>query len=87
MHARVGAVFVVDMIEDDNAIKEATKLGIPVIALADTNSNPTLVKYPIPCNDDAVKTIQLACDYMVAAIEAGRARIKAPAATETATEK
>lgn len=79
MHARVGAVFVIDMIEDDNAIKEATKLNIPVIALADTNSNPTLVKYPIPCNDDAVKTIQLACDYMVQAVEAGRARVKEPA--------
>ncbi len=80
MHARPGAVFVIDMIEDDNAIKEANKLGVPVIALSDTNANPTLVKYPIPCNDDAVKTIQLACDYMVAAIEAGRAKIKAPAA-------
>lgn len=84
MHARVGAVFVVDMIEDDNAIKEATKLGIPVVALADTNANPTLVKYPIPCNDDAVKTIQLACDYMVAAIEAGKAKIKAPVAASEA---
>lgn len=85
MHARPGAVFVIDMIEDDNAIKEATKMGIPVIALADTNANPTLVKYPIPCNDDAVKMIQLACDYMVAAVEAGKTKIKA--APEAKTEE
>ena len=78
MHARPGIVFVVDMIEDDNAIKEANKLGVPVVALADTNSNPTLVTYPIPCNDDAVKTIQLACDYIVSAVEAGKAKVKSP---------
>jgi small subunit ribosomal protein S2 len=83
MHARPGAVFVLDMIEDDNAVKEATKMGIPVVALADTNSNPTLVEYPIPCNDDAVKVLQLACDYVVSAIEAGKTKIKtAPVATE-----
>jgi small subunit ribosomal protein S2 len=76
MVAKPAAVFVVDMIEDDNAIKEATKLGVPVIALVDTNANPDLVQYPIPCNDDAVKTIQLACDYIVAAIEAGKAKQK-----------
>jgi small subunit ribosomal protein S2 len=76
MHARPGAVFVVDMIEDANAVREATKLQIPVIALCDTNTNPSLVTYPIPSNDDAVKAIQLACDYMVAAVEAGKAKQK-----------
>lgn len=90
MHARPGAVFVLDMIEDDNAIKEATKMGIPVVALADTNANPTIVKYPIPCNDDAVKALQLACDYVVAAVELGKSKVKAPAtekASETANSK
>lgn len=86
MHARPGIVFVIDMNEDDNAIKEATKMGIPVVALADTNTNPTIVTYPIPCNDDAVKTIQLACDYVVAAVEAGKAKNKTVPAAE-ATEK
>jgi small subunit ribosomal protein S2 len=79
MVAKPAAVFVVDMLEDDNAIKEATKMGIPVVALADTNSNPSIVKYPIPCNDDAIKAIQLACDYIVAAIEAGKAKAKTSA--------
>jgi small subunit ribosomal protein S2 len=64
------------MIEDANAVREATKLQIPVIALCDTNTNPSLVTYPIPSNDDAVKAIQLACDYMVAAVEAGKAKQK-----------
>lgn len=79
MVAKPAAVFVVDMLEDDNAIKEATKMGIPVVALADTNSNPSIVQYPIPCNDDAIKAIQLALDYVVAAIEAGKAKAKTPA--------
>ena len=87
MVAKPAVIFVLDMIEDDNAIKEATTLGIPVVALADTNANPTIVKYPIPCNDDAVKTIQLACDYVVAAIELGRAKIKAPVAEKATEEK
>jgi small subunit ribosomal protein S2 len=87
MHAKVGAVFIVDMIEDDNAIKEANTLGVPVIALCDTNANPELVKYPIPCNDDAVKTIQLACDYMVSAVEAGKMKMKAAPVAETPVEK
>jgi small subunit ribosomal protein S2 len=87
MHARPGIVFVIDMNEDDNAIKEATKMGIPVVALADTNTNPTLVTYPIPCNDDAVKTIQLACDYVVAAVEAGKAKNKTAPVAEAATGK
>jgi len=85
MSPRVGVVFVLDMIEDDNAVKEAKKLNIPVIALCDTNADPSLVTYPIPCNDDAVKTLQLACDYVVSAIESGKSKVKAPA--ETATEK
>jgi small subunit ribosomal protein S2 len=84
MQPKVGAVFIVDMIEDDNAIKEANTLGIPVIALADTNTNPELVKYAIPCNDDAIKTIQLACDYMVAAVENGKSLMKSAPVAEPA---
>jgi len=79
MHARPAIVFVVDMIEDENAVSEANKLGVPVVALADTNTDPTRVTYPIPSNDDAIKAIQLACDYVVAAIESGKAKIKTAA--------
>jgi small subunit ribosomal protein S2 len=57
MVSKPGALFVVDIIADVIAVKEAKKLGIPVIALIDTNADPTLVNYPIPSNDDATKTI------------------------------
>ncbi len=74
MVAKVGAVFIIDITHDTNAVREATKLGIPIVGLADTNADPRLVKYPIPCNDDAIKSIQLVCDYVKQAVEAGQAK-------------
>lgn len=74
MAAKVGAVFVFDITHDKNAVAEATKLGIPVVALVDTNTDPSLVTYPIPANDDAIKTLQLVADYVKRAIEAGAAK-------------
>jgi small subunit ribosomal protein S2 len=74
MPQRPGAVFVVDITHDINAVREARKLDVPVIALVDTNADPTLADYVIPCNDDAIKTLQLVADYFKAAIEAGQAR-------------
>ncbi len=74
MAAKVGAVFVIDILHDVNAVKEATKLGIPVVALTDTNTDPSLVKYPIPSNDDAIKTIQLITEYLKQAIDSGKAK-------------
>lgn len=75
MAARPGAVFVFDVVADSNAVKEATKLGIPIVALVDTNANPTVATYPIPSNDDAIKTIQLMAEYLKKAIEAGKAKV------------
>lgn len=74
MAAKVGAVFVIDVTYDVNAVLEARKLGIPVVALVDTNTDPTLINYPIPCNDDAIKTISLITDYLKSAIDAGKAK-------------
>lgn len=71
--ARPGAVFVTDVLHDINAVREARKLGVKVIALVDTNADPGLVDYPIPCNDDAIKAIKLVVDYVQQAIEAGKA--------------
>jgi small subunit ribosomal protein S2 len=71
---RPGAVFIIDIVSDSNALKEARKLGLPVVALVDTNADPSLVTYPIPANDDAIKTIQLMTDYVKQAIEQGRAK-------------
>lgn len=77
MAAKVGAVFIVDIIEEDNAVREARKLGIPIVAVVDTNTNPTDIDYPVPANDDALKTIQLITDYVVAAITSGKSKVKA----------
>jgi small subunit ribosomal protein S2 len=54
-----GAVFVVDVPKESIAVAEARKLGLPVIAIADTNANPDLIDYPIPANDDAIKTVRI----------------------------
>lgn len=71
-----GAVFVVDMLHDNTAVREARKLGIPVIGLCDSNVDPGLADYPIPSNDDAARTITLMLDYVQKAIEAGKAKVK-----------
>lgn len=82
MHARVGAVFVFDPGHDKNAVLEAKKLGLPIIAICDTNANPIDITYPIPSNDDAIKTLQLIADYVKSAIEAGKAKSVKPADTD-----
>jgi small subunit ribosomal protein S2 len=76
LNKRPGAVFIVDIVDDSNAVKEANKIGVPTVALVDTNANPSLINYPIPSNDDAIKTIQLMLDYVKTAIEAGKAKVK-----------
>lgn len=80
MAGKPGVLFVVDINEEVNAVREARRLKIPVVALVDTNTDPTLIDYPIPCNDDAIKAIKVITDYVVAAIETGRSKIKAPEA-------
>lgn len=75
MAARVGVVFVFDIVADVNAVKEARKLGLPIVALVDTNADPSLVTYPIPSNDDAIKTVKLVTEYLKQAIEAGKAKV------------
>lgn len=84
MAAKPGALFVVDVINDINAVREARKLGIPVVALIDTNADPGLADYAIPCNDDATKTIGLVLDYVRQAIDAGK---KKTAKTSDKTEE
>jgi small subunit ribosomal protein S2 len=76
MAARPGAVFIVDIVHDVNAVREARKLNVPIVAVVDTNANPSDINYPIPANDDAIKAIQLITDYVKAAVEHGKAKIK-----------
>ncbi len=66
-------LFVIDTPKEALAIKEAKKLGIPVIGIVDTNADPTEVDYPVPGNDDAIRAITLYCELMSAAIVDGMA--------------
>lgn len=66
------ALFVVDSKKEELAVREARKLGIPVAALIDTNSDPDMVDYPIPGNDDAIKSIRLITGLIAESIAEGR---------------
>ena len=65
------ALFVIDTKREENAIKEARRLNIPVVALIDTNSDPDEVDFGIPCNDDAISAVTLMCELMADACLAG----------------
>jgi small subunit ribosomal protein S2 len=80
--SKLGAVFIIDVIGDMNAVKEANVLGIPVVAVVDTNADPSLIDYVIPGNDDAIKGVQLLLDYISAAIAEGAGTVKKVEAKE-----
>ncbi|MFH1208087.1 MAG: 30S ribosomal protein S2 [Candidatus Omnitrophota bacterium] len=67
-----GAVFVIDAELEKISIAEATRLGIPVVAVLDTNGNPDNIEYPLPGNDDAIKAIKLFCEAVSGAVAEGR---------------
>lgn len=73
MKALPQALFVIDTHEEETAVKEANKLRIPVIGIVDTNADPDVIKFPIPGNDDAIRSITLFTRAMARAIEDGRA--------------
>ena len=77
------AMFVVDIVKENIAVREATRLNIPVFAIVDTNSNPNLVDFPIPANDDASKSIDLIVSYLAEAIEEGLSERKLEKDKET----
>jgi small subunit ribosomal protein S2 len=65
------AMFVVDTRTEAIAVAEANRLKIPVIALVDTNSDPSLVQYPIPGNDDSIKSIRMIVEVLMDAVQEG----------------
>ena len=71
-----GCLFVVDTKREAIAVREANRLNIPVVALCDTNSDPDLVAYPIPGNDDAIRSIQLIVSIVAESVMAGRRRFE-----------
>ncbi len=70
----IGALVLVDVKKEQTALREAAVLGVPVVALVDTNGDPSLVNYVIPGNDDAPKAVQVIIDYLVDAVERGTAK-------------
>jgi small subunit ribosomal protein S2 len=75
------ALFVIDIGHENIAVEEARKLGIPVVAVVDTNYDPTLVDYPIPGNDDAIRAVQLYARAVADAVLEGKAAAPLQAAT------
>ena len=67
----VGALVVVDAIKERSALREATTMGVPVVALVDTNADPSMVDIVVPTNDDSPRAIQVILEYMADAVEAG----------------
>ena len=70
-----GAIFVVDARRETIAVKEAHRLGIPVIAIADTNADPDLIDYPIPGNDDAIRSVGLITKAIADAVDAAKREV------------
>jgi small subunit ribosomal protein S2 len=70
-----GAVFVVDARREVIAVREASKLGIPIIAIADTNADPELIDYPVPGNDDAIRSVALITKALADTIEIARREV------------
>ena len=93
MAGRPDIIFVIDVPKEELAIAEAKKLGIPVVAICDSNANPEGITYPIPGNDDALRAINLYCDLISGAVLDGiQAELKAAgvdigAATEVVAEE
>lgn len=71
LNGRPGAIVVIDVLADTNAIKEANVLGVPVVGVVDSNADPSAIQYVVPGNDDAIKGIQLLLDYFAAAVAEG----------------
>ncbi|MBL6765019.1 MAG: 30S ribosomal protein S2, partial [Verrucomicrobiae bacterium] len=87
MSGKPAAMFIVDVKREHNAVAEGRKLGIPIVALVDTNCDPDLVDYPIAGNDDAIRSIRVVIDTVAAAIREARGEYNATKSkTETAAE-
>jgi len=80
-----GLIFVVDINKEDITVKEARRLGIPVAAIVDTNTDPDIVDFPIPANDDALKSVQLITRAIADAVAEGSQRASSRLAEQAAS--
>ena len=69
------ALVIIDIDEHISAVREAKKMGVPVVAITDTNTNPALVTYPIPANDKSIKSLTVILDRLVSAVKEGKAAV------------
>ncbi len=82
-----GAVVIVDTNKEITAVRETRRLKIPIVAIVDTNSDPDVVDYPIPGNDDAIKSIRLIISLLADAVIEGRKRFLTYLTSETVTDE
>ncbi|MEE9117919.1 MAG: 30S ribosomal protein S2 [Calditrichia bacterium] len=79
-----GVIFIVDTKKEQIAVQEARKLNIPIVAIVDTNSDPTIIDYPIPANDDAAKSISIISRIIADAVVEGSQKLKKQQAEQDA---
>jgi small subunit ribosomal protein S2 len=72
-----GAIFIIDPHKEELAVKEAATVGVPIVAMVDTNCNPDPINYVIPCNDDAIRGIRLMTGKIAEAALEGQHRREA----------
>ena len=82
MAEQPGAVVIVDVVREQNAVKEAVRLGIPVVAIVDTNADPEPIDYVIPGNDDSVRGVELVLGGLTKVIKTATDEYSAKAAEE-----
>ncbi len=80
-----GCLFVIDPVQENTAVLEARRMEVPVVAVCDTNCDPDLIDYPVPGNDDAIRSVKLFCTLMADAILEGKAEAEKAATPSTAT--
>jgi small subunit ribosomal protein S2 len=94
LSAKPDAIIIIDIKREHNALAEARRLGVPIVAIVDTNTDPTLVEYPIAGNDDAIRSIKVVLSAVTqpmiearAAYEAAAAKLKAEAEAKAAKQE
>jgi small subunit ribosomal protein S2 len=82
-----GALFIIDPTKERNAVAEAKRVGVPIVAIVDTNCDPDEIDYPIPGNDDAIRALALFCGIMADAVLEAKQAIEALAEKEAEEEE
>jgi small subunit ribosomal protein S2 len=82
-----GALFIIDPTKERNAVAEAKRVGVPIVAIIDTNCDPDEIDFPIPGNDDAIRAVALFCSVVADAVLEGKQTIEALAEKEVEEEE